>query len=156
MPTLAIPTGRTERIWKRTRAFAPDVIRAATIVGLVVLLSVAAIDKIINLSSFHAAVRNYVLVPLPVARDVTLLVPALELWVAVGLMVSIWRPYAAIAGAGLLVLFAVGLGANYLAGVPAPCGCLFSLTLADATAPHIVFNGLVAALSLTLRLEHRS
>jgi hypothetical protein len=121
-----------------------------TVIALVVLFGAAAIDKLFHLNGFYFATRHYVLVPPIIAPYLTLIVPMLELWVAIGLAVPIWRPYAAVAGTGLLVAFAAGLTANYLAGISAPCGCMYSLTLSKATLPHVLFNGLAAALSATL------
>jgi hypothetical protein len=134
---------------------APAASRAAVIIGLVVLFSAAAVDKMFHLSSFYLAVRHYVLVPPSLAPSLTLLVPMLELWIAVGLMVRQWRRYAALSAAALLAVFAMALLANHYAGVLAPCGCMFSLTLSEATMPHVAFNGLVAGLALTLFLESK-
>jgi uncharacterized membrane protein YphA (DoxX/SURF4 family) len=143
----------SERVIRLRQLSISSIGLAASVIGLVALFTVSSIDKLFHLSGFYLALRSYVLVPPETAPFLTLFVPLLELWVGIGLAVPMWRRYAAIAAATLLTVFAGALGANHLAGVGAPCGCMFSLTLSEATVPHIVFNCLAASLALTLCIE---
>lgn len=147
VPAVSRPVSRLRRL------SLSDVGMAASVIGLSALFTASSIDKLFHLSGFYLAVRSYVLVPPDAAAFLTLFIPLLELWVGVGLAMPMWRRYAAIAAATLLTVFAGALGANHLAGVSAPCGCMFSLTLSEATVPHIVFNCLAASLAFTLCIE---
>lgn len=142
-----------DRAWQRRRVTVPALSRTATIACLCLLFAAAGVDKLLHLNSFYLALRHYVLVPPAWAPTLTLLVPLLELWVAVGLVIAVWRFYAAAAAAVLLTIFALALAANHVAGVLAPCGCMFSLTLSEATMPHVAFNSLLAGLCVTLCLD---
>ena len=136
---------------RRPRApLVPEAIRILTLVGFVALFFLSGVDKLTHLAGFYLAVRHYAMVPQAAAPTITYFIPLLELWAAVGLSFHGLRRIAVIAAISMLLTFTAALGINYLLGISAPCGCMLSITLNDATAPHIAFDLLLVFLCLTL------
>jgi hypothetical protein len=119
----------------------------------IVLFASTGIDKWIHFAQFLEAVTGYVLVPAKYAQTVAVFVALFELWLACGFIVPACRRMAAGMASVLLFLFAAALWTNYHFGVLAPCGCWFSVTLSQATLPHVVFDLFLAGVACTLWLE---
>jgi uncharacterized membrane protein YphA (DoxX/SURF4 family) len=113
------------------------------------LFGSSAIDKWLHFPQFLTAVGGYVLVPPSLAQTIAVFVASLEIWLAAGFLVPAWRKPAATLATGTLLVFAAALAANYHYGVLSPCGCWFSVTLSQATLPHIIFDVVLAGLAMT-------
>lgn len=122
-------------------------LNAAILWTLVGLFLFAAIDKVLHYAGFVNALSNYVLMPRGWAEIVAPAIILAELAIGAGLLVRSWRRSAALLGAGLLALFTFALLVNAQAGDRGICGCWFSLTLAEGTGTHTLFNLLFIALA---------
>jgi len=92
---------------------------------LALLFLTAAWSKLAQIDEFYGVVRNFRLLPEAASRVVARALPVLELTIAVGLIVRPLTPSAAVAAAGLLVIFALALAINVVRGRTAiDCGCL--------------------------------
>jgi uncharacterized membrane protein YphA (DoxX/SURF4 family) len=132
-----------------------SILRLLLLAGFSFIFFTSSVDKIFHLSGFTKAVGAYVLVPHWSASMLGLFIPLLELWIAIGLIVPLWREYAAALASGLLAVFAIALMANLHYGVITPCGCYFSLTLSLATRPHVVLDISMSVLAASLFLDDR-
>jgi uncharacterized membrane protein YphA (DoxX/SURF4 family) len=93
------------------------------LIGLVFL--VAAVSKMRHWSIFEGVIGNYRLLPQFAVRPFAWLMPPCE--VAVGLAVLAGVPYASLAAAALLTLFALAMAVNILRGRShIDCGCFNS------------------------------
>jgi len=131
----------------------PMLTRYAGLTFFSFLLAFSGFDKWLHFGNFLNTVRQYVLVPPFLAQSLALLIPSFELWLAIAFLIPAWRRHAAISSTVLFSAFAAALSANAAAGVLAPCGCWFSLTLSQSTRPHILFDILLAMLCLTYVLD---
>jgi len=87
------------------------------------LFGSAALHKLLQPAVFAAVLRAYRVVP-PALTRLALLVPLLELAVAVGLLAGAGRAAAAAAGATLLIGYAAALAVNLVRGRrDLNCGC---------------------------------
>lgn len=105
----------------------PVVVWTARLV-LAAVFGGAAVMKLSSLEAFVGVVHNYRLLPEPLVRPVAYLLPPFEGMVAFGLLVEPARPYAAVAAAVLLVVFAVAMGVNLARGRrDIDCGCFVAV-----------------------------
>jgi hypothetical protein len=89
------------------------------------LLLVAAGQKLKDLNAWLAAVADYQLLPLRLTTPVGMLLVAMEVVIAVGLLLTPVRALAAAFGGALWLLFALALAINLLRGrTRIDCGCL--------------------------------
>jgi hypothetical protein len=87
------------------------------------LFASAALHKVADLPRFRAVLEAYQLFPAPVVR-LAWVVPGVELALALGLLGGELRPSAALAGAVLLLAYAVAIGINLRRGrLDLSCGC---------------------------------
>jgi hypothetical protein len=131
-----------------TRMLDPAI--GALIVGLFVLLfASAAVQKLRAPARFAEVFAAYRVLPSWLAR-LSLLVPALELLVAAGLLVQTARAVAAGAGAALLVVYAAAVGVNLRRGrLDLACGC-GGPNERRPIAPWMVVRNLLLAAVLTV------
>ena len=84
----------------------------------------AASHKLRDLNQFTHVFAAYRIAPAPGRRQLAGLVPLLEIALALGLLLPQSRRAAALAGAALLVCYAIAIGVNLRAGRSAiACGC---------------------------------
>ena len=80
--------------------------------------------KLMARDAFAGVVANYRLLPDPLVTPVALVLPCLEIVVALGLLLPATRPLAALMAAFLLLLFAAAMAVNLLRGhSDIDCGC---------------------------------
>jgi hypothetical protein len=92
------------------------------------LLATAARAKLEALEPFAGVVRNYKLLPAPLARPVAYLIPPLELLIATTLVVVPSSVAALWAAAALLLGFAAAMAINLIRGrADIDCGCFIGL-----------------------------
>ena len=94
----------------------PTLALTATLL-LATIFAAAAATKLRALDQFAGVVENYALLPAPLLRPVVLLLPAVELVAAAGLLVPATRPYAAAVLLFLLLLFAAAMAINLRRGL---------------------------------------
>jgi putative oxidoreductase len=83
----------------------------------------AAIPKIADPPAFAHMIYNYRLVPGALVNGLALLMPWLELFVGLFLILGVWRREAALLAALLLVVFMGAIGWNLARGHAVDCGC---------------------------------
>jgi putative oxidoreductase len=87
----------------------------------------ASLDKILHPAQFAKVVYNYQLLPVPLSNLFAVILPWLELFAGLALLVGVLRTESALILSGLLVVFIVALSVNVYRGVDVDCGCM-SLT----------------------------
>jgi uncharacterized membrane protein YphA (DoxX/SURF4 family) len=105
---------------------------ARVFLGVVFLY--ASVDKVLHPAEFAQAVHRYQLLPDALINLCALVLPWLELLLAVCLIGGLWLPGAVLWANALLGLFFVALIFNYLRGLNIDCGC-FSTTAEEGEAP---------------------
>ncbi len=84
----------------------------------------AAYGKWRGRAEFGAVLANYRILPKVLAGPLSVMVPALETAVALGVAPAASRPYAAATGATLLIVYALAIGINLRRGrFDLDCGC---------------------------------
>jgi hypothetical protein len=126
----------------------------ATLAALVILFLYSGLDKLFHYQGFVNALSDYVLVPKGWARHLAMPVIAIELLIAVGLVVHAWRRSAARLAAVTLGVFTSALLANYFLGARGICGCWFTFTLAQSTELHIAQNLVFLGLAVIVGFEN--
>lgn len=91
---------------------------------LALLFTTAAVSKLMNIEEFYGVVRNFRLIPDGMSRVAAMVLPVVELAVAVGLLIHPLAIPAAIVGAALFVVFAFAIAINVMRGrTYIDCGC---------------------------------
>jgi hypothetical protein len=115
--------------------------------GLALLLLLAAWHKLAGREAFAAALRAYRLLPDGLVRPLVLLLPALEIGLALAWLTGAARGVAAGATAALLLVYAAAIAINLLRGrVHISCGCGLGASDGDARLSWwlVARNGLLA------------
>jgi hypothetical protein len=117
------------------------------------LFGVTGVQKLCAFREWPDVLRNYQMLPDPWVRLVAAILPGAELAIAAALMLAPLRAMAALAAAGLLLLFALAIGVNLKRGRrEIDCGCLGG-RLKQPLAPWmLVRNAVLAAAALALRV----
>jgi hypothetical protein len=119
--------------------------------GLALLFAGAAISKLANLAEFEGVVENFRLLPRPLVKPVTWLLPPAELTVALGLAVTPIRPYAAFTAALLLMTFAAAIAINLGRGRRTiDCGCFGSMLDQTLSWALVARNAALTALAAVM------
>jgi len=129
---------------------------ALVILMLAAVLLFSGVDKLLHYQGFVNALRDYVVLPRPVAPVLAPLVIAVELVAGLGLLLKPWRRPAALTATLAMLAFTVALALNHLFGGRGVCGCWFTLTLAKGTGMHIVQNLVLAGLAAVTWWEART
>lgn len=119
------------------------------------VLVFSGIDKMFHYDGFQAALRDYSILPLTVARYIGSPLIAAEIFIGVSLFSRRWRRHASVAGGALFLIFNMALIGNYFLGGRGICGCWFTVTLAQGTLAHVVQNLMLAMLSFSLCIHSR-
>ena len=114
----------------------------AIALGFAVLFIGAAWHKLSAPGRFEAVLRDYQLLPAIVSRPLTLLIPGVELALALGWISGLLLRITATASAALLATYALAIGINLVRGrIYIDCGCGFG---AASDREHPLSSGLVA------------
>jgi putative oxidoreductase len=92
-------------------------------IGLGIVFIVAAIPKIADPPAFAHMIYNYRLLPGSAVNALALVMPWVELFVGIALVLGVWRREAAILAGLLLLVFLVAIGVNLARGHAIDCGC---------------------------------
>lgn len=91
---------------------------------LAALFAITAMSKLTAMEEFYGVVRNFRLLPGPLARVVAAVLPVLELAVAAGLLITPLALPAALTAAALLAGFGLAIAINVMRGRTwIDCGC---------------------------------
>jgi hypothetical protein len=92
-------------------------------IGLGIVFFVAAIPKILDPPGFAHMVYNYRLVPGGFVNGLALVMPWVELFAGLALILGVWKREAAILVGLLLLVFVGAIGFNLARGHAVDCGC---------------------------------
>ncbi len=121
------------------------VITAYAQVLLLIVFGAAGWSKLRSLETFEGVVYNFRILPESVARPFALVLPAVELAIAVGLVIPVTRPAAAAGAIVLLTIFCIAIAVNLARGRhEIDCGC-FSSTLKQHLSGALILRNLVLA-----------
>jgi hypothetical protein len=130
-----------------------DLVIALSIrLGLALLFVAAAWHKLSDRRRFETAVRAYELLPKRASSLLSWLLPAVEAAIAIGLLYPAWQRSAAIAAAGVLLLYTGAMAVNLARGRRRiDCGCFRSRSATPLSAGLVARNlGLIAAACVLL------
>lgn len=102
-------------------------VRVQIALGLIFIL--AALPKIVDPPSFAHMIYNYKLIPWALINPMALMMPWIELFCGVALVLGIWKEAASAIIAAMLVAFIVAISVNLARGNAIDCGCF---NVADA------------------------
>ncbi|HDP68842.1 MAG TPA: DoxX family membrane protein [Candidatus Marinimicrobia bacterium] len=91
----------------------------------------AALDKITNPQKFAEIIYNYRLLPIELLNLCAVIVPWLEAFIGLALLLGIWVETAALLLSGITVIFIILIISAILRGLDIECGC-FSLDAAGS------------------------
>ncbi len=94
---------------------------ARWIVGIVFVF--AAVGKIVEPELFARSILRYQLIPVSAVNLVAILLPWIELFVGMALLLGIRTKAAALIAGGLLVVFTVAIASAWARGLNIECGC---------------------------------
>lgn len=83
----------------------------------------AAVGKLIDLPTFERDLHSWALIPAWARLPMTILLPFVELGLAVGWFMGVRRPHLRVLGAMLLSVFACSYAAHVVLSTPPTCGC---------------------------------
>lgn len=86
----------------------------------------AALDKITNQQKFAEIIYNYQLLPIELLNLCAVIVPWMEAFIGLALLLGIWVETAAVLLSGITVIFIILIISAILRGLDIECGC-FSL-----------------------------
>ncbi len=128
-------------------------------IGLGLILTLAAHDKIMNPADFARAIRAYGLIPGLLSPIPAILLPWLELVCGVSLIFGIFRLAALHIAMFLFGLFAMVVGYALLMGLTIDCGCGVALAGSTVSLSKLLLNLLFLFLAITagrlMRYENR-
>jgi uncharacterized membrane protein YphA (DoxX/SURF4 family) len=96
----------------------------------------ASVDKILHPAAFAKVVYNYQILPGGLINPAAIVLPWLELFLGLLLLVGIWQPGAVLTANGLLAAFFGVLIFSALRGLDVECGC-FSTTPGQSQGPMV-------------------
>ena len=127
---------------------------------LAAVFAAAAVPKLLDPASFARDIENYHLLPPELVAVVAVVLPALELVLALALVSGVHARGAAVVSAALLAAFAGGMAQAIARGIDLDCGCfgtamamevsgwtiarnvvLTGLAVLVAAAPDVVYRG---------------
>jgi len=92
-------------------------------IGLGIVFVIAAIPKIVDPPGFAHMIYNYRLVPGGLVNAAALVMPWVELFAGLALILGAWRREAATLVGIMLLVFIVAIGVNLARGHAVDCGC---------------------------------
>ncbi len=111
----------------------------------------ASIHKILDPAAFARAVYLYQILPDGLVNLTALILPWVELFLGVLLIIGIWMPGAAVLSTLLFMVFMGALSYNLARGLDIGCGCFSTSPAAEAASIRtVVRDGMFLAVSLYL------
>lgn len=144
------PDGSARDGWA-SRPWAPWVVLAARF-SLAAVLAFAAIPKLGDAAAFARDIDNYHMIPVDWAAPLAVMMPPLEILVALALLSGIHARGAALISAGMMLVFAVAMAQAIARGIDLDCGCFGSALAMHVSGWSILRNVVLASLSLPIVL----
>lgn len=119
-------------------------------VALAAIFAFAAIPKLGDPAAFARDIDNYHVLPVEWAATAAMMMPPLELVVALALLVGIHARGAALVSAGMLLVFAAAMAQAIARGIDLDCGCFGSALAMQVSGWSIARNVALASLSLPI------
>ena len=111
----------------------------------------ASIHKILDPAAFAEAVYNYQILPDGLVNLTALVIPWLELFLGVFLIIGFWMPGATVLSALLFMTFMAALAYNLARGLDISCGCFSTSPAAETIGVRTVLrDGIFLVVSLYL------
>ena len=108
----------------RPELLVDPVLGLLAVAALALLFGSAGVAKVRDLARFHAVLAAYNVMPTALVGIAAVVLPFIELGVAVALLIEAVRPIAAGAAAGLLLIYSAGVALNLARGRrDIDCGC---------------------------------
>ena len=121
-------------------------------IALAAVFAFAAIPKLGDAAAFARDIDNYHLLPVEWAATAAVMMPPLELVVALALLLGIHARGAAVISAGMMLVFAAAMAQAMARGIDLDCGCFGSALAMHVSGWSILRNVVLAALSLPILL----
>ncbi len=125
-------------------------IALAARVALAAIFAFAAIPKLGDAAAFARDIDNYHVLPVEWAATAAVMMPPLELVVALALLVGFHARGAALLSAGMLLVFAGAMAQAIARGIDLDCGCFGSALAMEVSGWSITRNLVLASLSLPI------
>jgi uncharacterized membrane protein YphA (DoxX/SURF4 family) len=129
------------------------VVACQTAIALVFLL--AALTKIGDAGTFARQIHYYRLVPFGLENLLAITLPWIELVMALAILLRIHPRAGSVAGAGLMALFLVVVGAAVARGLDIECGCFGTADAAHVGLAKLLENTGLLALAVVGCLKPR-
>lgn len=143
-----VPVSATSRL----AAFVQRPLGRAVVIGarfvLATLFALAAVPKLLDPTSFARDVENYHLLPPELVALVAVLLPPVELVLALALVTGVHARGAAILTGGLLLAFAGGMAQAIARGIDLDCGCFGSALAMEVSGWTIARNLVLFGLAM--------
>lgn len=120
---------------------------------LAAVFALAAVPKVLDPASFARDIENYHLLPPELVALAAVVLPPLELVLAVALVSGVHARGAAVVGAGLLTAFAGGMAQAIARGIDLDCGCFGSALAMEVSGWTIARNAALVGLAVLVALS---
>ena len=108
----------------------------------------ASIDKILHPLSFAVVIKDYQLLPLGMVNLVAVVLPWIELFLGLALILGLWLPGSILLANVLLAVFTLALLFNVARGLDIHCGCFRSDATGDPTTTwYLIRDGIFVAVA---------
>jgi uncharacterized membrane protein YphA (DoxX/SURF4 family) len=121
-------------------------------IALFAILAFAAIPKLGDAATFARDIDNYHVLPVEWAATAAVMMPPLELVVALALLLGLHARGAALISAGMMLVFATAMAQAIARGIDLDCGCFGSALAMHVSGWSILRNVALASLSLPILL----
>lgn len=135
----------------RAQPWARWVVLAARL-ALAAVFAFAAIPKLGDAAAFARDIDNYHLLPVEWAATAAVMMPPLELVVALALLLGVHARGASLISAGMMLVFAAAMAQAMARGIDLDCGCFGSALAMHVSGWSILRNVVLASLSLPILL----
>jgi len=120
--------------------------------ALAAVFAFAAIPKFGDAATFARDIDNYHVLPVEWAATAAVMMPPLELVLALALLLGIHARGAAVISAAMMLVFATAMAQAIARGIDLDCGCFGSALAMHVSGWSILRNVTLAALSLPILL----
>jgi putative oxidoreductase len=126
------------------------VVSSQTVIGVVFLTS--GLAKIADVGSFARQIHYFRMLPLPLENLTAIVLPWVELVMALAILLRIRPRAGSVVGVGLMMVFVVAVGAALARGLDIECGCFGTADATRVGAAKLLENvGLLALAAIGCR-----
>jgi putative oxidoreductase len=128
------------------------IVRMALSIALGGVFLFGALSKLRHQKSFILTVVEYRILPLKMSKLYALLIPPLELLVALMAITGVALSITAIIMSCLLISFIIAIGVNVIRGRDFDCGCFGSMKRGQISKKLLVYDGLLLGMAILLTI----